>query len=201
MACQILKARAAARKLGRVDRKGDRMIRQACRPSSKGLKTVLSLAILLQAFIPAATSAAPLQIKTVSLSLANNLTAAAIASCRAIGREAVVAVVDHGGNLVALQRGNDIGPHNTLAAQRKAFTALSTKANTAELAARAAADPSSRNLVTVPELLLLGGGMPLIVEGDVIGGIGVAGSGGSANDERCATEAIAQVFGPSMTRP
>ena len=93
----------------------------------------------------------------MSLALANSLTGAAIASCRTIGRESVVAVVDRGGNLVSLQRGNDIGPHNTLAAQRKAFTALSTKANTTVLAKRAATDPTSRNLTTIPELLLLGG--------------------------------------------
>ncbi|MFS0773001.1 GlcG/HbpS family heme-binding protein [Sphingomonas sp. 1P08PE] len=127
--------------------------------------------------------------------MADKLAGAAIASCRAIGREAVVAVVDRGGNLVALQRGDDVGPHNTIAAQRKAFTALSTKSSTAVLAQRASTDATSRNLVTMPELLLLGGGMPLTVGSDVIGGIGVAGSGGAANDERCATQAIAQVLG------
>ena len=78
--------------------------------------------------------------------------------------------------------------HNILAAQRKAFTALSTKTSTAALAERAAADASSRNLLTVPELLLLGGGLPLVVPGEVVGGIGVAGSGGAANDEGCASE-------------
>lgn len=62
------------------------------------------------------------------------------------------------------------------------------------LAERAATDPTSRNLLTVPELLLLGGGVPLIVDGDVIGGIGVAGSGGAANDQRCAIQAISQVL-------
>ena len=162
---------------------------------------VLSLIMSLAAALTAATPAVPLERRTVSLALANGLTDAAMASCRTIGREAVVAVVDRGGNLVALQRGDDIGPHNTLAAQRKAFTALSTKSNTAALAERAATDPTSRNLATVPELLLLGGGVPLIVEGDVIGGIGVAGSGGSANDERCATEAVARVLGPARTHP
>lgn len=122
-------------------------------------------------------------------------------SCRAIGKEAVVAGVDRGGNLVPLQRGDDIGPHNTLAAQRKAFTALSTKTSTAALVERAASDRDSRNLVTVHEPLLLGGGVPLVVGIDVIGGIGAAGSGGSANDERCATEAIAQVLGATTHRP
>nr|WP_277991215.1 heme-binding protein [Sphingomonas panni] len=142
----------------------------------------------------ASAPAVPLERKTVSLELANRLVSTAIASCRAIGKESVVAVVDRGGNLVAIQRGDDIGPHNTIAAQRKAFTALSTKSSTSVLARRAADDPTSSNLTTVPELLLLGGGMPLSVDGDVIGGIGVAGSGGAANDERCATQAIQQVL-------
>ena len=161
---------------------------------------MLSILSLLPAAMAASTPVAPLERKTVFLTLANRLADAAIASCRAIGKEAVVAVVDRGGNLVALQRGDDIGPHNTLAAQRKAFTALSTKTATAALAQRAATDPTSRNLVTLPELLLLGGGVPLTIEGDVIGGIGVAGSGGSANDERCAVQAITKILSPAAQR-
>ncbi|KQU62549.1 hypothetical protein ASG67_02090 [Sphingomonas sp. Leaf339] len=165
-------------------------------------KPVTVLNILLLPFaLTASTSALPLlERKTISLVLANRLADAAIMSCRAINKEAVVAVVDRGGNLIALQRGDDIGPHNTTAAQRKAFTALSTKTTTAALAQRAATDPTSRNLLTVPELLLLGGGVPLVVDGVVVGGIGVAGSGGAANDEHCATEAIAQVLSVTKSR-
>ncbi|RYY28560.1 MAG: heme-binding protein [Sphingomonadales bacterium] len=129
---------------------------------------------------------------TVSLPLANELASATIAACRAIGQSAVVAVVDRGGNLIALQRGDDVGPHNTIAAQRKAFTALSTKTATRVLAERAASDPTSRNLTSVPELLLLGGGVPIVLNGETIGAVGVAGAGGSLNDERCATQAISQ---------
>ena len=155
-------------------------------------------------FLPAATAAAtivtPPERKTVSLAMANRLADAAIASCRTFGKDAVVAVVDRGGHLVALQRGDDIGPHNIVAAQRKAFTALSTKTSTAALAERVATDPASRNLLGIPELLLLGGGVPLRIGDDVIGGIGIAGSGGAANDERCANEAIERVLAPARTR-
>lgn len=161
---------------------------------------MLSILALLPAVMAASGPAMPVERRTVSLTLANRLTDAAVASCRAIGKESVVAVVDRGGNLVALQRGDDVGPHNTIAAQRKAFTALSTKSSTAVLAQRAVDDPTSRNLITVPELLLLGGGLPLTVDGEVIGGIGVAGSGGAANDERCATQAITQVLGQGSGR-
>lgn len=161
----------------------------------RSVATLVSAFTLASAAQAAPTAAAvPLDRKTVSLTLANELATAAIEECRAAGKPAVVAVVDRGGNLVALQRGDDVGPHNTRAAEKKAFTALSTKTATTTLTARAASDPTARNLTTVPELLLLGGGLPLTIDGETIGGIGVAGSGGSASDDRCASGAVARVL-------
>ena len=146
----------------------------------------------------AATAAAlPVQVlqqPNVSLALANELIGAALAACHADGRSAVAVVVDRGGNLVAVQRGDSVGPHNTEAAVRKAFTALSTKSPTRQLAANARANPDSHNLNTVGSLLLIGGGVPLKVGQDVIGAIAVGGAGGASNDEACALQAIAQVL-------
>ena len=101
---------------------------------------------------------------------------------------------DRGGNLVALRRDDNVGPHNTLAAQRKAYTALSSKTPTRLFAERAAATPDAANLNTLDELLLLGGGVPLKVGDEVIGAIGVAGAGGAKNDEACAMAAIEKLL-------
>lgn len=130
----------------------------------------------------------------VTLSLANALLDATLAACHAEGKSAVAAVVDRGGNLVAVQRDDNVGPHNTLAAQRKAFTALSTKTATGLLAERARSTPSAANLNTVGELLLLGGGVPLKTGDQVFGAIGVAGAGGAEGDESCALNGIARVM-------
>ena len=130
----------------------------------------------------------------VTLELANKLLNATMAACHAQGLTGVAAVVDRGGNLVALQRDDNVGPHNTLAAQRKAFTSLSTKTSSRELSERARNNPEAENLNTLDELLLLGGGVPLKVDGQVIGAIGVAGAGGAAIDEGCALEAITKVL-------
>lgn len=130
----------------------------------------------------------------VTLELANQLLNATMAACHAQGLTGVAAVVDRGGSLVALQRDDNVGPHNTLAAQRKAFTSLSTKTASRELSERARNNPEAENLNTLDELLLLGGGVPLKVGGQVIGAIGVAGAGGAATDEGCALEAIAKVL-------
>ena len=155
----------------------------------------------------AATAAAlPVQVlqqPNVSLALANQLVGAALAACQAEGRSAVavVVVVDRGGNLVAVQRGDSVGPHNTDAAVRKAFTALSTKSPTRQLAANARANPDSHNLNTVGSLLLIGGGVPLKVGSEVIGAIGVGGAGGAVQDEACALQAIAQVLPGAAPAP
>ncbi len=130
----------------------------------------------------------------VTLSMANQLVQATLAACHAEGRTGVAAVVDRGGHLVALQRDDNVGPHNTLAAQRKAFTALSTKTATGLLAERSRSNPDAANLNTVAELLLLGGGVPLKVGDQVIGAIGVAGAGGAQFDEGCAQQAISHVL-------
>ncbi|MEO8935739.1 MAG: heme-binding protein [Burkholderiaceae bacterium] len=135
-----------------------------------------------------------LQQGNVSLELANALVSATLAACHADGRHAVVAVVDRGGNLVAVQRDDSVGPHNTAAAERKAFTALSTRTPTRLLAERARANPDSQNLNTIDSLLLIGGGVPLKVGQDVIGAIGVGGSGGAEQDEGCAIKGIARVL-------
>ncbi len=150
---------------------------------------------------PAAAAALPdkvLQQPNVSLALANELVNATLAACQAEGRSAVAVVVDRGGNLIALQRGDSVGPHNTEAAVRKAFTALSTKSLTRQLATNARANPDSQNLNTVGSLLLIGGGVPLRIGADVIGALGVGGAGGAAQDEGCALQAIAKVL-PAAT--
>ena len=156
-------------------------------------------ALALSAALLARTAAAGLpQLPDLSLDAANRVASAAISACRAQGRTVVVSVVDRGGNLVAVQRGDGVGPHNTEASRRKAYTALSTRSATLDLARNAALDPDARNLAHLPELLLLGGGVPLRSDGAIVGAVGVAG-GGAVNDHACALAALAAV--PPFERP
>lgn len=127
----------------------------------------------------------------LTLETANRLAAAAIGACQRGGRAIVVSVLDRGGNLLVLQRGEGIGPHNIEASRRKAYTALSTRTATLDLARQAEASPDARNLTTLPELLLLGGGVPLLAQGQPVGAVGVAGGGGAVNDHACALAAVA----------
>lgn len=158
------------------------------------LSNLLLMPVAMSSALAVASADQVVQRNDVSLAIANDLLNAALAACHADGRTGVAAIVDRGGNLVALQRDDNVGPHNTLAAQRKAYTALSTKTPTRLLAERARSTPDAENLNTLHELLLLGGGVPLLFEGQVIGAIGVAGAGGAATDEGCALAAINKIL-------
>lgn len=54
----------------------------------------------------------------------------------------------------------------------KAYTALSAKTATLLLSRHARTNPDTQNLNTLPELLLLSGGVPLLYHGQVIGAWG-----------------------------
>ena len=136
------------------------------------------------------------QLQTVSdltLAAAQKLSAAAMAACQLKNKQIVVTVLDRGGNIVSVQRADGVGPHNTEASRRKAYTALSTKTDTQLLASNARANLDAANLTTLPELLLLGGGLPLTAKGHIVGAIGVAGGGGALQDRACAQAAIGAV--------
>ncbi len=139
------------------------------------------------------------KVNDLSLAAANTLANAAMATCQAQGRHIAVTVLDRGGNLVAVQRADGVGPHNTEASRRKAYTALSTKNDTQALAVAARGNPDMANLTTLPELLLLGGGLPLLAQGQVVGAIGVAGGGGAQQDRACAQAALTAI--PELDSP
>lgn len=128
--------------------------------------------------------------KNMSLELANQIAAAAVAACQANGYAVAAAVVDRGGSLRALQRADNAGPHTLSSSQAKAFTSASAKNTTTAMMEGAQKNPAGANLVYMPGFLLLGGGVPVRVGTEVIGAIGVGGAPGGHLDEQCAVAAI-----------
>lgn len=159
------------------------------------MKTIRTAAVTIAALAAsAAFSAAQAQAvrteRNMSLELANQLATATIASCLAGGYNVTAVVVDRAGQLRALQRADNAGPHTIDAAQAKAFTSASAKNNTLAMMEGAQKNPGAANLVHIPGFLLLGGGVPVKVGNDVIGAIGVGGAPGGNLDEQCAVAAI-----------
>jgi len=128
-------------------------------------------------------------VDNLTLEAAFELTKRVNESAATFGKQVSIAILDASGTIILLVRGNDVGPHNTEAARRKAYTSLSTKTATLELLRNAEMNSDSKNLNSLPELLLLSGGSPIWYKGSVIGSIGVAAGGSAENDDFIAKSA------------
>lgn len=106
-----------------------------------------------------------------------------------LNKNVSIAILNSSGVTLLLLKGDFVGPHNTEASRRKAYTALSTKTPSLELMRNVADSGDAKNLNTLPELLLLGGGVPIWKDGVLIGSIGVSGGGGGENDHNIAKNA------------
>lgn len=134
------------------------------------------------------------------LTLAQKAAAAAIAKCEDDGYHVSVAVVDQGGNIRALLRGDGAGPHTIDSSSRKAYTSASLKRSTQHLAELVAKVPTLHALGDMNDkILILGGGLPIEFKGAVVGGIGVGGAPGAHLDEACATAGLLSIGTSSPT--
>ncbi|MGF1663420.1 MAG: heme-binding protein [Kineosporiaceae bacterium] len=98
------------------------------------------------------------------------------------GRVAVV-VVDAGGHVVASARGDGVSPVGLEFARRKAVAAASFGAPTEQFRRMILMDPALSAAMDAfgADLLVLGGGLPVVRDGVVIGGVGVSGGHHSAD--------------------
>ncbi len=121
------------------------------------------------------------------LALASKAAAAAVEKCKQDGYKVSAAVVDRAGVLRVLMRGDGAGPHTTDSSSKKAYTAASLRRPTSELAELITKNPSLQALRDMNEkVLILGGGLPIEIGGEVVGAIGVGGAPGAHLDDACA---------------
>lgn len=167
-----------------------------------GLKHYLMGAMILGMTAGALAQAEPLPKEAVlPLALAQQAAAAGLAKCEEGGYKVSVAIADRGGNLKVLLRGDGAGPHTTDSSFRKAYTAASLRRSTLELAELIAKVLSIQALRDMNEkILILGGGLPIELEGEVVGGIGVGGAPGGHLDEACAAAGLASLGTPQTPK-
>ena len=168
-----------------------------------GLKLHLIAAMALCLTIVGLAQAEPLPKEAVlPLALAQQAAAAGLAKCEEDGYKVSVAVADRGGNLKVLLRGDGAGPHTTDSSFRKAYTAASLRRSTLQLAELITKVPGIQALRDMNDrILILGGGLPIELEGEVVGGIGVGGAPGGHLDEACAKAGLAILGKPQAQKP
>jgi uncharacterized protein GlcG (DUF336 family) len=151
--------------------------------------------VCLGGLLSTGVSAAELPHETVlPLSLATKAASAAVAQCTKDGYRVSAAVVDRAGVVRALLREDGAGPHTVDSSRKKAYTSASLKRPTAELGELVAKMPAVQALRDMNEnILVLGGGLPIQMGGEVVGGIGVGGAPGGHLDVACAEAGLESI--------
>lgn len=125
---------------------------------------------------------------TITLAAAKALIASAATLCKEIGIEVTIAVTDVAGNLKAFER-SDKAPFLTIdVAIDKAWTAASFGLGT-HVWNGILSNSTVAQLAHRPRLVSVGGGCPIVIDGAVVGGIGISG-GNALQDQQAAEQAL-----------
>ena len=114
----------------------------------------------------------------INLEIAKTIIEGAEKEAKKLGINMVISVVDEGGNLIAKHRMDDAWIASLEISQNKAWTSVALKAPTAALAEATVPNAELYGLTTTNDgkIVVFGGGIPLVVDGKVIGAIGVSGN-------------------------
>ncbi len=123
------------------------------------------------------------KIYRLTLSDAKRVAMAAEAEAKFTNLDVVIAIVDQGGHLIYLQRDNaQLGSIDF--ATSKAKTAVMFRTPTKAL--EQMVNDGKQGFLSMPQMLAVEGGVPLVYHGQIVGGIGVSGVT-SAEDSRIAS--------------
>jgi uncharacterized protein GlcG (DUF336 family) len=140
-----------------------------------------------------AQASAPLVQHNVSLDMALALALGALGSCKHDGFDVSVVVIDRAGQPVVVLKSDFAGLHNVELARRKAYTARTFRRTSLEWAQILIAHPELVGQKGLPDVIALGGGVPIMLGEEPIGAIGVSGTTSQEADESCAKAAIAGI--------
>ena len=155
-----------------------------------GIKPLLGIGIAALLAQAAAAQGVVTQ-KTISLGMAKTIAEATIAACQEKGYHTAAAVVDRAGQVIVILRDEQASAQTADMARRKAYTARMFRTTTLEFQKRTT-DPKYAAQRDVADILALGGGVPIMLGNEVIGGVASSGSS-QEQDDACAKAGLAAV--------
>ena len=119
------------------------------------------------------------------------------------GGSASVYILDNAGEFVHMERMDGQAYNNIRTALLKAQTSLKTRQPTSAINANLKNNPAGTpRQTTYFNLFSNAGGVPIVVDGQMIGAVGVGGGGEAiGGDEKCAVEGLKAAFGDHVTLP
>ena len=111
-------------------------------------------------------------------------------------------ILDTHGELVHMERMDGQVFNNIRTALLKAETSLQSRVPTSVYTAQGRNNPAGvTRTIAQFDFFTNSGGMPIVVDGQMIGAIGVGGGAGGGGDENCAIEGLKATFGDHVTLP
>ena len=163
----------------------------------RNARTVLSAIAMAFATLGAATPAFTQKMlasyPTLTTDAALCAAQAALAQCQKQGYTVAVAVADRSGQPLAMLRDNLAGAHTSLTAINKAYTAVSFRTDTSELAATTQAGKPASGIRQLPQVVAVGGGLMVRAKGSLVGAIAVSGAPNGDADDACAKAGVAAI--------
>lgn len=156
------------------------------------MKRFLIISAIAISLFAAAANAQTFDKKSITLDGARTVIAGAKAYAKANNAPGgVIAVVDDGGNLVALERLDGTFTAGANISVGKAKTAVMFKRPTKFF--EDVIKNGRTSMVALPDFTPLQGGVPIMVDGQIIGGVGVSGAMSAAQDEELAIAGAASL--------
>ena len=145
------------------------------------IRFLLTLACVCALAVPAA---AQLTVRRdLSYAMAKTIADTTMAQCVEENLQVSIHVIDSSGDTIVALRGDGTRPFTFENSYEKAFTAMAFGRPSAEMQAEYAAGNSTRaQQADFPHMVMIGGGMPILADGEVVGGIGISGAASSATD-------------------
>jgi len=167
------------------------------------MKTIFKTTLVALALVALASAAAtPPQTGTkpaLTLAGAKQVIAAAVAEATRLNATAVIAVVDDGGNLMALERLDHTFAAGATISIGKARTAALFKKPTKFFEDLIKNGRPAMTALPSDVFTPLQGGIPLVIDGHVVGGVGVSGASSAQQDEEFALIAAQTLSSAPMT--
>ena len=165
---------------------------QSMKTDSKWLSAALCI---MAAWIAGAARAqeATYTVKMMTPETALKAAQAALKKCRDDGFQVTVAVVDRSGVTQVVLRDRFAGPQTVEMAVDKAWTAVSFRTPTADVAKATQPGSAQSGIRNRPRVAAVAGGLPIESSGALVGGIGVSGAPGGDRDDVCAAAGIGAI--------
>ena len=132
--------------------------------------------------------------RSISLNAAMELATASMERCRADGYKVTITVLNRHARTAVVLSDDGVNPHTVENSMRKAYTAFTTRAPTADMAKRT--QPGLSGFLLLERMTVIEGGLPIFAGKDgkeLVGAVGISGAPGGEKDAACGQTGIDKI--------